>query len=115
MRRCLIGDIIAAAAALTFADLPQMQVSGARLIAQADAAHRYTKRYGRPHPLWGNGSLMARAMAEPVVITPNFSCPRYLGAFQAIAIALCAFRACAMQHTLRLAPVNTPAHVLKCP
>lgn len=35
-----------------------------RLLDQADAAHRYAKRFGRAHPLWGNGSLMARARAE---------------------------------------------------
>ena len=92
MRRCLIGDIMAAASALRPADLTQMQISGARLIAQADAAHRYSKRHHRPHPLWGNGSLMARAMAEPVVMPANFSCPAYLAAFQAIAASLANFR-----------------------
>ena len=92
MRRCLIGDILAAASVIPAADLPHMQISGARLIAQADAAHRYAKRHGRPHPTWGNGSLMARAMAEPLVTAPNFSCRTYLAAFQAITTALTNFR-----------------------
>lgn len=92
MRRCLIGDILAAASVLPAADLRQMQISGARLIAQADAAHRFAKRFGRPHPVWGNGSLMARAMAEPLVQAANFSCPTYLRAFNAIAAALGQFR-----------------------
>ena len=92
MRRCLIGDIMAAATVLAAADLPAMQISGARLIAEADAAHRYAKRHGRPHGLWGNGSLMARAMAEPVAQIANFSCPAYLLAFQAITAALTNFR-----------------------
>lgn len=92
MRRCLIGDILVAASALTPAGLPQMQISGARLIAQADAAHRYAKRHGRPHPRWGNGSLMARAMAEPVVQQPNFSCATYLVALGVITMALSDFR-----------------------
>lgn len=92
MRRCLIGDVLAAASVLPAADLHQMQISGARLITQADAAHRYTKRLGRPHPAWGNGSLMARAMAEPLVQQANFSCPAYSRAFQAIGAALTQFR-----------------------
>lgn len=92
MRRCLMGDILAAASALQPADLLHLQISGARLIAEADAAHRYAKRHGRPHPLWGNGSLMARAMAEPVAQPANFSCPVYLLAFQAITAALTNFR-----------------------
>lgn len=92
MRRCLIGDILAAASVLPAADLLQMQISGARLIAEADAAHRYAKRLGRPHPAWGNGSLMARAMAEPLVHTANFSCPAFLRAFNAIGAALIQFR-----------------------
>ena len=34
-----------------------------KLAAEADAAHRYMKRYGRPHPTWGIGSLETRANA----------------------------------------------------
>ncbi len=69
-----------------------MQTQAARLLAEADAAHRYAKRHGRPHPMWGNGSLMARAMADPPTIPPNFSCPTSLAAFHAIITALTNFR-----------------------
>lgn len=55
MRRVLAGDMLALADAVRAGQDP------ARLVAEADAAHRYGKRIGRPHPLWGNGSLMARA------------------------------------------------------
>jgi len=34
------------------------------LIAQAEAADRYRKRFGRAHPEWGNGTLMAAALAH---------------------------------------------------
>lgn len=63
MRRVLLGDLTAAAAHL--AALPPALRPGAmtRLLQEAHAAHRYMRRMGRPHPLWGDGSLMARALA----------------------------------------------------
>lgn len=54
-----------AAAALVAAAAPEQRSGLIRqVLDQADAAHRYTKRFGRPHPIWGNGSLMARALAQ---------------------------------------------------
>jgi hypothetical protein len=32
------------------------------LLVKADAADRFRKRFGRAHPIWGNGSLMAVAL-----------------------------------------------------
>ena len=53
-----------AAAALVAAAAPDERSGLIRqLLDQADAAHRYAKRFGRPHPIWGNGSLMASALA----------------------------------------------------
>ncbi len=64
MRRCLIGDLIESAA-IVAAYLPDERPVVARaLIAQADAAHRYTKKLAKAHPIWGNGSLMASALAQ---------------------------------------------------
>ena len=103
MRRCLIGDILAAASVLAPGDAAQLQINSARLIAEADAAHRYAKRHGRPHAAWGNGSLMARAMAEPLVQPANFSCASYLAAFAAITKTLADFRTAAKQRGQRLA------------
>lgn len=62
MRRCLPGDLFEAAALLAASPEPATLIN--RLLDQADAAHRYAKRFGRAHPAWGNGSLMARALAE---------------------------------------------------
>ncbi len=62
MRRCLPGDLFEAAALLAASTDPSALIT--RLLDQADAAHRYAKRFGRAHPQWGNGSLMARALAE---------------------------------------------------
>lgn len=61
MRRCLPGDLFSAAACLAAADQACWAALATRLLAESDAAHRYAKRFGRAHPLWGNGSLMARA------------------------------------------------------
>ncbi len=63
MRRCLIGDITTAAAVLSAAAPPDRARLADRLLAEAHAAHLYTKRFAKPHPRWGNGSLMARALA----------------------------------------------------
>lgn len=65
MRRVLLGDLIAAARCIAGAAPPDRARLAARLIAEADAAHRYAKRLGRPHPQWGMGSLEARAQALP--------------------------------------------------
>lgn len=92
MRRCLIGDLLAAASAVGCGDAAVLQKNARQLLAEADAAHRYSKRFARPHPLWGNGSLMARAMAQPVSTAANFSDPDYLAAFVAVTSALAAHR-----------------------
>lgn len=63
MRRCLIGDITTAAAVLSAAAPPDRARLADRLLAEAHAAHLYAKRFAKPHPRWGNGSLMARALA----------------------------------------------------
>lgn len=64
MRTCLIGDLIEAAHAIARLPADQRAAFAQSLVTQADAAHRYAKRFARAHPVWGNGSLMARALIE---------------------------------------------------
>ena len=64
MRRCLPGDLLEAAALLAASNPLDPTGYVTPLLNQADAAHRYAKRFGRAHPTWGNGSLMARAAIE---------------------------------------------------
>jgi len=64
MRRCLLGDLLAAADHLAALPEAARPAAMARLMDQAHAAHAYHRRFGRPHPLWGDGSLMARALAD---------------------------------------------------
>ena len=56
MRRVLIGDLLALAAYLEAAP----QEGAQAVLAEVHAAHRYMDRFRRPHPRWGNGSLMSR-------------------------------------------------------
>ena len=81
MRRCLPGDLFEAASLLAASSDPPALIT--RLLDQADAAHRYAKRFGRAHPAWGNGSLMARALAET---GPRHPTPHSAGFLQALAL-----------------------------
>ncbi|MGV8951955.1 MAG: hypothetical protein ACOH2M_12690 [Cypionkella sp.] len=82
MRRCLWGDLLAAADVVAVSDPLQRRQIAQVLLDQADAAHRYAKRFGRAHPLWGNGSLMSRALLVPHVHRPD----QAAGDFAAIAV-----------------------------
>ena len=84
MRRLLLGDVIAAARALLVLPADQRKGLLDAMIHQADAAHRFFKRYSRPHPKWGNGSLMARANLLPQVAEPFASNIDYLQAIQLV-------------------------------
>lgn len=91
MRRCLLGDLVAAATAVAAQAAMQQSAFAQRLICEADAAHRYHKRLGRPHPAWGNGSLMARALAAPQSqIAASASSAAFLSALGLVAQLLAA-------------------------
>lgn len=83
MRRVLIGDLIA------LADLLAAGWRGdpVTLLAEAHAAHRFHRRTGRAHPLWGNGSVMARALAEGCAAPPT-GLPSLVGLERAVAAIL---------------------------
>lgn len=77
MRRVLLGDIMAAAVYVAGAPDGRRYARAQALIAQADAAHRYAKRFGRPHPIWGLGTLQALALAQ----TPSPAGPKWAAGF----------------------------------
>lgn len=93
MRTITHGDVTAAARAVR--DLPAEARRGAvrAYLERADAADRFRKRFGRAHPIWGNGSLMAAVMccggpsAEPVLSDPG-----YLDAMAAVIEAILDWR-----------------------
>lgn len=90
MRRALIGDLLAAARVLAGLPVPLRAEAIDRLIDQAHAAHSYMARFGRPHRYWGDGSLMARALAEPTHPTARDICD--FAALAVVAARLAAFR-----------------------
>lgn len=62
MRRLLPGDLMFGAAYVAASGCSL--VVAARLVEEAHAAHSFSKRFGRPHPAWGSGSLMGRVLAD---------------------------------------------------
>lgn len=77
MRPVMHGDLTAAARHLLTLPDSLRASRCARLIAQADAADRYRKRFGRAHPAWGNGTLMAAARMQPLPREPQLHDPDY--------------------------------------
>lgn len=59
-----------------------------QLLSEAHAAHHYSRRFGIPHPRWGNGSLMARARQD----TFPHSLPLCLESLAIMATAVSRFR-----------------------
>lgn len=88
MRTITHGDVTAAARAVR--DLPPAARRRAvqSLLERADAADRFRKRFGRAHPFWGNGSLMAVALAASGRGEPFLSDLDYLEAMAAVVEAL---------------------------
>ena len=67
----MLADLVATAQLLArwpAADRPALLD---RLLSQTQAADCFSRRYGRPHPLWGNGSLLSRACAETKAPPPE--------------------------------------------
>jgi len=77
MRPVMHGDLTGLARHLLTLPPDQRPAACAQALDQADAADRYRKRLGRAHPLWGNGTLMARARVLPVPREPALCDPAY--------------------------------------
>ena len=93
MRPVLVGDLIAAARVLRAEPAAARDGCIARLIAEADLADRSRKRLGRPHAVYGNGSLMAAALRRRPAPEPFLSDLAYLDALGRVIAALAARRA----------------------
>lgn len=66
MRHPGLDDLVAAARVLSGHPPAARAALADRLLAEAHAADQYRKRLGRPHPDWGNGSLMGRALKSAI-------------------------------------------------
>ncbi len=88
MSPVLPGDLIAAARALLPAPPEARPEIARRMITEADAADRYRRRFRKAHRDWGNGTLMAAALARPVAPEPRLDDPDYLDCLFQIFTAL---------------------------
>lgn len=93
MRRILPNDLIAAAAVLAAAPLAARAALARQMLDQSHAAHAYFKRFGRPHQIWGDGSLLTRALAFDHRAAPNLSDALFLAALAQMARACAAHKA----------------------
>ncbi|KAJ56589.1 hypothetical protein ACMU_06500 [Actibacterium mucosum KCTC 23349] len=64
MRPVLHGDVVAVARLLRGLPAAARRTRMLQVIALADAADTHRKQTGRPHPLWGNGSLMGVVLRD---------------------------------------------------
>ncbi|MEQ9693224.1 hypothetical protein [Shimia sp. SDUM112013] len=92
MRRVMHGDVVAVARVLLTCAPPVRQGLCRTLIEKADAAHRFFKRKGRAHPLWGDGSLMVLAHCYPMRPEPGFSDTDYCTCMEMVLSELVAWR-----------------------
>jgi len=78
MRPVLHGDVVAAACALLPLAEEERAPALRGMLARAVAADAYRRRFGRAHPDWGNGTLMAVArrpgqgVREPFLDDPDY-------------------------------------------
>lgn len=84
MRPVLHGDISSAARALLV--VPQSERVGLciRMIAEAELADAHTTQTGKPHPVFGNGSLMATARTRMLMDEPSFDDVQYCQCFELV-------------------------------
>lgn len=84
----MLGDLTAVARALLAAPAGLREARLVEVFDAADAAGRHFRRTGRCHPQWGDGSLMAAALAGPVVPEPPLSnadyCRSLIRVFEAV-------------------------------
>ena len=103
MRPVTLGDLCAAARALLAHPDPDWPQVMATLLATADAADHHRLTHGTSR--FGNGTLMAAALATAPPPAPEIADPRHLAALEA---AIRAVRT----HSSRFAPSTPPARPL---
>ena len=92
MRPVLLSDVTAAARALIGVPEDRRVAFCRRILAEAEAADRFARRLGRPHPRWGNGTVLAAARAHPLMPEPTCDDPAYCRALVTVLSALDARR-----------------------
>ena len=81
MRPVLHGDVTSVARALLLVAAEARRGLCKQIFEQADQAEVHVRRYGRLHPFYGNGSLMAAARRYGVADEPTFDDAEYCRCF----------------------------------
>ena len=84
----MLDDLVAGAGRLASEPPDSRKALAERMIREAHAAHHFMRRMGRPHPVWGNGSLMTRALRD----APGPALPLCFASLALIADAIARFR-----------------------
>jgi hypothetical protein len=71
MRRVGLGDLVAAAGALAAVPFGDRGALMVQMLTEAETADAFRRREGRMHPEFGNGTLMAVALARPQGAQPQ--------------------------------------------
>jgi len=88
MRPVTLTDLSAAARVLLALPEGRRAAGMAALIARAEAADRHRQTTGRLHPAYGNGTLLAAALAHPAADPARPGAPEYLACLALAAGAL---------------------------
>ncbi|WP_246107328.1 DUF7742 family protein [Puniceibacterium confluentis] len=84
----LLSDLNFAARALLSVPPEARHAAASRLLARADAADRYRRRFRRAHPDWGNGTLVSLTSSAPLPIQPDLRDADYAACLIAVLRAL---------------------------
>ena len=82
MRQVLMGDLIAVARSVLGLHRIDRATAIVTILDHAHIADKVTKRTGRPHDVWGNGSLLAATIPKPDRPEPFAGDMDYLDALQ---------------------------------
>ncbi len=88
MRRPALGDAAVLARVLIKAPLNRWPWVLARILEEARKADAHRLGTGRPHPLWGDGSLMAAGLRRGAFAEPFLDDARYRWALILVLVAL---------------------------
>lgn len=87
------GDVAAAARVLLGIPEHCRRRLCRQMIVEAHAAHRFFRRFGYAHAVWGDGSLMAAAHKRVLRPEPGFSDNSYCGCVEMVLHELIEWRA----------------------
>lgn len=95
MRPLLLSDVSVAARVLLPVPEAAREDLCRALLRQAEFADRYTRRLKKPHPVWGNGTLLAAASGHRTGAERGLDDAEYRMCFQIVLRCICEKQAAA--------------------